>query len=511
MNERVAASRGAFAGMLSQIGSFVAGQVIFALMARAMMMLEQQIKDVATKTTAWDDTLVQLNAVLASTHQVAGWTRDDAIKLADSLSTLTRFNNQAVLSAENLLLTFTAIGRDIMPQATETVLNMATALHEDTKSAAIQLGKALQDPILGITALRRVGVNFSTEQKKMVKDWVEHGQKAKAVALILNELQTEFGGSARAAGTDLSGKLAILNNQFDIIKQTIGNDMIPVLTGFLEHLIPLIAAISHGLPGALDTAGKFLGNFFGSINKTVEGTRGQMIPAMQDMSKAFNTTLGPAIQQVGGWIMEHLIPTIVTLEAWFATKIMPVILAVASIIMTDFMPTIEQLANKIMQKLLPPLQRIIADAMPALIPLFKLLGWIFTNVVGPALGFLIDQLGNVLNFIAYVTDALNYLFTHLKQTQQAVTAVFHAVHVPGFAEGGVAPGGLAVVGERGPEIVSLPAGSRVYPNGTAPQSASMTGGAPQPIVLQIDGRTLARLVLPPMVQEIRQHAAIRNQ
>ena len=31
------------------------------------------------------------------------------------------------------------------------------------------------------------------------------------------------------------------------------------------------------------------------------------------------------------------------------------------------------------------------------------------------------------------------------------------------------PGGYAVVGEKGPEIVELPRGSRVYPNGTVPQ------------------------------------------
>ena len=34
-----------------------------------------------------------------------------------------------------------------------------------------------------------------------------------------------------------------------------------------------------------------------------------------------------------------------------------------------------------------------------------------------------------------------------------------------------APGGMALVGERGPEIVELPRGSKVYPNGTAPELA----------------------------------------
>ena len=38
-----------------------------------------------------------------------------------------------------------------------------------------------------------------------------------------------------------------------------------------------------------------------------------------------------------------------------------------------------------------------------------------------------------------------------------------------------APGGLALVGERGPEIVDLPRGAKVYPNGVLP--AGMGGGS----------------------------------
>ena len=49
-------------------------------------------------------------------------------------------------------------------------------------------------------------------------------------------------------------------------------------------------------------------------------------------------------------------------------------------------------------------------------------------------------------------------------------------NVKGYANGtDFHPGGLALVGERGPEIVSLPRGSAVYPHGTAP--AGMTSNA----------------------------------
>ena len=45
-----------------------------------------------------------------------------------------------------------------------------------------------------------------------------------------------------------------------------------------------------------------------------------------------------------------------------------------------------------------------------------------------------------------------------------------------FADGGVSKGGLAVVGERGPELVNLPKGSRVHSNRESKKMASGMGG-----------------------------------
>lgn len=189
--------------------------------------------------TESQDLIAQTNAVLKSTGQIAGVTADEVDKLSKSLQKVTKYSDEDVRSVENLLLTFTSIDKKIFPQATKTVLDMATALGEDTKSASIQLGKALQDPILGITALRRVGVNFSAAQKDVVKKLVETGRKAEAQKLILKELQTEFGGSAEAAGKTFSGQLEILKNQLNDVQEQVGslilNALQPLIKLFSEH------------------------------------------------------------------------------------------------------------------------------------------------------------------------------------------------------------------------------------------------------------------------------------
>lgn len=173
-----------------------------------------------------ENAITQTNAVLKSTKGIAGVTAEAINELSDALQKTTKFSDEEVRSAQNLLLTFTAIGKDIFPEATKTVLDMSTALGQDLKSSSIQLGKALQDPILGVTALRRVGVNFSKDQVEVIKKLVETGQKAKAQKLILRELSTEFGGSAAAAATTYSGKIAILRNRFDELKESVGKTLI---------------------------------------------------------------------------------------------------------------------------------------------------------------------------------------------------------------------------------------------------------------------------------------------
>jgi phage-related protein len=186
--------------------------------------------------TESEDVMAQTEAVLKSTGGVAGMTADKVSQLASSLQSVTKFSDETIQSGENMLLTFTNIGQDIFPQATETMLNMSQALGQDVQSSAIQLGKALQDPILGVTALRRVGVNFNDSQQEVIKNLVETGRAGEAQAMILKELQTEFGGSAKAAGETFSGKLTILKNKFGDVQEKIGLVLVKGMTPFLEKL-----------------------------------------------------------------------------------------------------------------------------------------------------------------------------------------------------------------------------------------------------------------------------------
>lgn len=183
----------------------------------------------------------QLEARLRSTGGAAGLTRDELLSMASGLQNVTTIGDEAIVSAQNLLLTFTKIGRDVFPDALETVLDMSIAMDQGLKESAIQLGKALNDPIQGITALTRVGVQFTDAQKEQIEAMVEAGNVADAQRVILAELETQMGGSARAARDTLGGAFTALQNAAgDLLEGDSGGDGIRGVTRAVNDLTDIL-------------------------------------------------------------------------------------------------------------------------------------------------------------------------------------------------------------------------------------------------------------------------------
>lgn len=165
-------------------------------------------------TDKQEKAVAKLDAVLRSTNNAIGFTTDELRGFAAELQKVTTYGDESIIELQALLATFTQLRGPIFKEATEVVLNMSTLLGRDFRESAIQVGKALQDPILGVTALRRSGVNLTKSQQDVIRKLVETGQVAKAQRIILDELQTEFGGIARAARDTLGGALDGLKNAF---------------------------------------------------------------------------------------------------------------------------------------------------------------------------------------------------------------------------------------------------------------------------------------------------------
>jgi hypothetical protein len=127
----------------------------------------------------------------------------------------------------------------------------------DASSGAIQLGKALNDPTAGISALTRVGVTFSDEQKAMIKRLQETGDMAGAQKIILAELNSEFGGSGAAYAQTYAGKLELMKHSFGTMSESILSNVMPALTGLVTNATPVFNLITANLPIVAAIAGAF--------------------------------------------------------------------------------------------------------------------------------------------------------------------------------------------------------------------------------------------------------------
>ncbi len=224
--------------ILATIGVGIGIAAVFSSIRRATSLAERQIK--AEQRVA---------AVVRGTGMAAGFTAKELMKQASALQAVTTIGDEEILELQAVILTFRKITGDTFEQTTELALDLAEAMQTDAKSGALQLSKALQDPLRGVTALTRSGVTFTDQQKETIKNLVESNQLYKAQALILAEVRGQVGGVAREmALTDL-GKLTQAKNILGDMREEMGRKLIPLQTMFVNLQIKFLA-LTFRLGGA---------------------------------------------------------------------------------------------------------------------------------------------------------------------------------------------------------------------------------------------------------------------
>lgn len=224
----------------------------------------------------------QLAAGIESTGNAANLSVDGLNSLASEIQNYSGQTDDSIVKSEQLLQTFTNIkntGPDkIFDMATKASADMAAKFGGDASSQAVVLGKALNDPVKGITALTRVGVTFTDEQKKTIDAMVKTGDVAGAQKVILGELNTEFGGAAKAAGQSFPGQLQRAHRAFEDLSQGIVQGFLPVMGPALEGVIkilqkitPAISEVSQNVADKAAAIGGAIGAVF-SLFKTGDFT-----------------------------------------------------------------------------------------------------------------------------------------------------------------------------------------------------------------------------------------------
>jgi len=225
-----------FGGNMKSFGQTLSRNVtlpIVALGAASVAAFDKQAKAVA-----------QVEAGLISTGNAAGFTSQQLQKMAADLQAKTIFGDEVILKdATAQLLTFTNIAGDQFARTQKAALNLATRLDGDLKSASIQLGKALNDPIANLSALSRSGIQFSEEQKALIKSLAQTNKLAQAQTIILDELDKQYGGAAEAAAEAGLGPFQQLQNSLSDVSEEFGKLIVENIEPFKKLLLDVIKVL----------------------------------------------------------------------------------------------------------------------------------------------------------------------------------------------------------------------------------------------------------------------------
>jgi len=240
--------------------------------AIAKVLLSQAYE--AQKVTA------ETNAIIKATGGAANVSAAGVAALSDKLSMQIGVDDELIQKSANLLLTFkqvqnqTGAGNDIFSQAVTLAQDLGSVFGS-TDSAAMQLGKALSDPIAGLTALKRAGINFSESQKETIKNLVEQGDLLGAQKIILNEVSSQVGGTAAASATGFDRMKVAVEN----VAEQLGTLLLPAFEDLANwittNVVPVISEFAtivgeQGLGAAIgNLSGKFL-EWLGNLKGTGE-------------------------------------------------------------------------------------------------------------------------------------------------------------------------------------------------------------------------------------------------
>jgi len=205
-------------------------------------------KTAVTAATESREAFAQVESALKSMGPAAGRTAAQLTDMAKALQGASTFDDDDILKKVTAnMLTFGNVTGTVFDQAQQAAVDLSARLGQDLQSSAIMLGKALNDPVKGLTALSRVGVSFTASQKDTIKSMAEAGDVAGAQALMLKELQKQYGGAAKAARDAAPGSDTI--DAWRNFQETVGEIILKVLPTVTDLLTKVLNAFNNLSPG----------------------------------------------------------------------------------------------------------------------------------------------------------------------------------------------------------------------------------------------------------------------
>ena len=294
-------------GKVKDLLGGIAGTIDKLDLKGAVGQISQLIGLVTEASRKRADALNKLEGALRSTGKAATFTRAELVEMADGLEKVSTASDEVVIESQAVLLHFEKVGKEVFPAAIEGSLNLATALGQDVPDAAKLLGKALDDPIKGLSGLTDAGFQFSKSQIEAIEAAAKAGKTFDAQKIILAELEKRIGGAARAARESWTGAMAAASNASEDFLQKVGEGG---LTSALERLATSFTTAAQGSDSFATRLGQSLGAVVEVVGSAITGIQagfsalagaiGIGVSAIAEPFVALGATIGGALSEIPG-------------------------------------------------------------------------------------------------------------------------------------------------------------------------------------------------------------------
>lgn len=256
----------------------------------------------------------KLTGALKATGGALGIAQSELHAYASELQKATGIGDEMIISAQAMLTTFSQVGKEVFPEAIERAADMSKLFGQDLTASVQQLGTALQDPMVGLTRLRRVGITFTEAQKESIKQFTKQNNIMGAQRIILDELESQFGGVARELGTSMVGSIDRYNAAMGDLKELTGE----TIDQFLRPFRDAITEVAQEFVESRTALRNYVGFIKDGITSTTDLTAAlaieqERLDALNDTteryvvlngtkivrgSKAFNDVLGDTLVNI---------------------------------------------------------------------------------------------------------------------------------------------------------------------------------------------------------------------
>jgi hypothetical protein len=237
----------------------------------------------------------QINKSMGLFGESTAQVNESLIKYAEQTARATGVDTNSIKATQAKLLTFKELAATAdelggnFQRTTKAAIDLGAAGFGTAELNAVALGKALNDPIKGISALTRNGITFTESEKDRIRVLVESNKVGEAQNMILKAIETQVGGTAEATA-NATDRMKV---GFTQVQERVGLALLPVLEKFTNFMIDKVFPafekyVAPAVQKLVDLFSEKQGGLGNSFNNIVRVVKSYVIPIFDGARSAFN-------------------------------------------------------------------------------------------------------------------------------------------------------------------------------------------------------------------------------